>query len=166
MTPQPPVSIVIPAWHRDDPQLRQALQRLGAPGRAQVIVSLPREERRLIEQWSAMYPHARFVDAPRGRASQMNAGAAVATGKWLLFLHADTRLAQDWESVIERANRATGVVGGSFRFALDSGDWRARLIEFGVRLRVALFGLPYGDQALFARRDVFDAMGGDRKSVV
>lgn len=109
-----------------------------------------------------MYPHARFVDAPRGRASQMNAGAAVATGKWLLFLHADTRLAQDWESVIERANRATGVVGGSFRFALDSGDWRARLIEFGVRLRVALFGLPYGDQALFARRDVFDAMGGYR----
>ena len=53
-------------------------------------------------------------------------------------------------------------VGGSFRFALDSTAWQARVWERGVALRVALFGLPYGDQGLFVRRDVFERMGGFR----
>lgn len=90
----------------------------------------------------------------------MNAGAAVARGEWFVFLHADSRLPLDWQRTIERAAADPRIVGGSFRFALASRDWRARLIECGVRLRVRLFELPYGDQALFVRRDVFHALGG------
>ncbi len=72
----------------------------------------------------------------------MNAGAAIACGRWLLFLHADSELPTDWMSVIAQADQRADVVAGAFRLALDSPDWQARLVELGVRLRVALFGFP------------------------
>jgi rSAM/selenodomain-associated transferase 1/rSAM/selenodomain-associated transferase 2 len=95
-----------------------------------------------------------------GRGIQMNTGALVARGRWLLFLHADTRLPTNWIAEIRRADAAGTAVWGCFAFALDSPDWRARVIERAVGLRVRLFGLPYGDQALFVRRDVFTRIRG------
>jgi rSAM/selenodomain-associated transferase 2 len=101
-----------------------------------------------------------WVDAPRGRALQMNVGAAFARGHWLVFLHADTHLPAGWTATIAAASADQRVVAGCFRFALDSPSLFARVIELGVRVRVALLRLPYGDQAIFVRRDVFEAMGG------
>ena len=103
----------------------------------------------------------RWVSAPRGRAAQMNAGAAISRGRWLLFLHADSELPVDWFEVIAHADIGT-CVAGAFALGLDSRDWRARVIEFGVRLRVAMFALPYGDQALFVRRSTFARLNGYR----
>jgi len=100
------------------------------------------------------------ITAPRGRAHQMNAGAAVARGRWLVFLHADTQLPPGWIDEVLAADRDPRVHMGCFRFALDSPVWFARVIEIGVRVRVALLGLPYGDQALFVRRDAFEALQG------
>jgi uncharacterized protein len=108
----------------------------------------------------AAHPRVMWLDAPRGRALQMNAGAAVARGSWLVFLHADTRLPAGWRGAIAEAERHDGVTFGCFRFGLDSPHVMARIIELGVRLRVALFTLPYGDQALFVRREAFQAVGG------
>ena len=105
-------------------------------------------------------PDIVWVDAPRGRARQMNAGAAVARGEWLLFLHADTRLPSGWAGAVDAASRDPRVNAGCFRFALDSPSTMARVIELGVRARVALFGLPYGDQAIFVRREAFEALHG------
>jgi rSAM/selenodomain-associated transferase 2/rSAM/selenodomain-associated transferase 1 len=157
----PSVSIIIPVW-RDEAALAAALDALhGASGVEIIVVTALGDEPRYRD---ILEPHAavRWVSAPRGRAAQMNAGAATAGGRWLLFLHADSTLPSGWRRAIERAERHERVVAGAFRLALATADWRARVVEFGVRLRVALLRLPYGDQALFVRRGTFEALGGYR----
>ena len=103
-----------------------------------------------------------LLRAPAGRGGQMNTGAAVARGRWLLFLHADSQLPPAWLDAIEMADRDESAVGGWFRFSLDAEGWQPRLIERLVALRVTLLRLPYGDQGIFVRRAVFAAMGGYR----
>ena len=99
------------------------------------------------------------LTAPRGRGSQQNAGAAAAAGEALLFLHADTRLpAGAFQAAAELlAGRAEL---GAFSLAIRSTHPLLRLIAAGATWRSRLFSLPYGDQALFLRRDLFEAMGG------
>jgi GT2 family glycosyltransferase len=77
-----------------------------------------------------------------------------------LFLHADTRLPTGWQAAVEGILADPLVSGGAFglQFA-ERGGWE-RWIEFWVAVRVAFLRLPYGDQALFVRRDVIDRMGG------
>ncbi len=101
---------------------------------------------------------ARVLTAERGRGSQLAAGADCATGDWLVFLHADTRLEDGWAQALSALSRE--VAGGAFRFALDSPRASYRWIEAGVRLRCRLFELPYGDQAIFARREAYRRAGG------
>ena len=93
----------------------------------------------------------------------MNAGAARAVGDWLLFLHADSYLPDGWLDVVAQATAERGLVGGWFRFAIDTSRWQARIIERLVALRVRAWKLPYGDQGLFVRRDVFERLGGYRE---
>lgn len=101
---------------------------------------------------------ALVVDAPRGRGAQLREGARRATGEWLLFLHADTRLEAGWRAALERL--PAEIVGGAFRFALDSPRPSYRAVEAAVSARCRLFRLPYGDQCIFARRTAYDAAGG------
>jgi uncharacterized protein len=101
---------------------------------------------------------ARVVAAERGRGVQLDRGARLASGDWLVFLHADTRLDSGWAAALR--SLAPSVVGGAFRFRVDSRRRVYRLIEAGVALRCRLFRLPYGDQAIFVRRDVYEAIGG------
>jgi rSAM/selenodomain-associated transferase 2 len=113
--------------------------------------------------WDALrerHPAVEWIRSARGRGVQMNVGAKRARGRWLVFLHADTRLGTGWLDLLRRLDDHPSIVGGSFRFALDSPARWARWIERGVRLRVRLFDLPYGDQALFARREVFGEIKG------
>jgi len=148
-----PVSVIIPVYRDTDALARMLASTDFAD--ADVIVVSTADDTESLAALRAARPDIQWVDAARGRASQMNAGAAVARGSWLLFLHADTQLPRDWRSAIAGAQRGSRVVFGCFRFALDSPRVVARAIELGVRLRVALFDLPYGDQAIFVRRDAF-----------
>jgi len=107
---------------------------------------------------------ARIVAAPSGRGSQLAAGAASANGDWLLFLHADTRLAPGWQAEVvtfiedpKNAGRA-----GVFRFALDDEAAPARRLERIAGWRGRRLGLPYGDQGLLIARAFYDALGGYR----
>lgn len=104
---------------------------------------------------------ARVVHAARaGRALQMNAGAAAATGDILLFLHADTRLPAGWAALVRDALRDSGVACGAFSFATDSPRRSLRAIERCANARGRLWGVVFGDQALFVRREEFLAAGG------
>lgn len=105
---------------------------------------------------------ARLLSAPRGRASQMNAGARAATGGVLLFLHADVRLPDDALRHVEEALADPGIVAGAFRTwtVADGGpSWLAPLLHL-ADLRSRYSGLPYGDQALFLRAEAFRQAGG------
>ena len=107
---------------------------------------------------AALAAGARVLLGPRGRGRQLGAGAAAARGGWLVFLHADTRLESGWAAALLALGE--GVAGGAFGFAVDSPRRAFRWIETGVRLRCALLRLPYGDQAVFARRAAYERAGG------
>jgi rSAM/selenodomain-associated transferase 2 len=109
---------------------------------------------------------ARLVRSPRGRGAQLAAGAAAARGDWLLFLHADTRLAPGWSDAAERHAARSPDKAACFRFRLDAGERRARLVEAGVAIRVRMLGLPYGDQGLLVPRRLYDSVGGYRPLVL
>lgn len=101
----------------------------------------------------------RIIDAPRGRALQMNAGVAAASGDTLLFLHADTRLPDDADRLIASA-LAAGAAWGRFDVRIEGGHPMLGVIAFLMNLRSRLTGIATGDQAMFMRRSAFDAAGG------
>jgi rSAM/selenodomain-associated transferase 2 len=103
---------------------------------------------------------ARVLVSPRGRARQLRMGGERSTGDVVLFLHADTHLESGWQHGVRQALSDPECAGGAFAFRLAEGGARERWIEWGVALRVAFFRLPYGDQALFVRRNVLERMGG------
>ena len=98
--------------------------------------------------------------APKGRASQMNAGAKEARGEWLLFLHADTVLPS---GAIQRLNEMEAdqtIQAGGFMHQFSGDDWRLRFISFLDNFRCVRSRVIYGDQALFVRRTLFEELGG------
>jgi rSAM/selenodomain-associated transferase 2 len=109
----------------------------------------------------ARHPRVRASSARRGRAWQMNAGAALATGDVLLFLHADVALPEDAPSHVERALEDPRVVGGAFRtWTVADRPTRLGPLLHLADLRSRYASLPYGDQALFVRASLFRALGG------
>lgn len=109
----------------------------------------------------ARAPRVKLVRAPRGRAHQLNAGAAATTAEVLLFLHADVRLPADALAQVDAALSDARVVAGAFRTwtVADRPTWLGALLHL-ADLRSRYSRLPYGDQALFVRREVFERLGG------
>jgi rSAM/selenodomain-associated transferase 2/rSAM/selenodomain-associated transferase 1 len=102
---------------------------------------------------------ATVIRAPQGRALQMNAGAQIAGGDHLLFLHADTRLPDGYAAHIRRILSGPAA-GGAFRFGIFHPFSGRRLIEWMTNIRARCLQSPYGDQAIFIRKHDFIAMGG------
>jgi rSAM/selenodomain-associated transferase 2 len=98
--------------------------------------------------------------APRGRASQMNAGAKQARGELLLFLHADCKLEAGALAQAEQLLARPTVLAGCFSMSIQAGGWLYRLIEASAAARVRLAGVAYGDQGLYLRRSDFERLGG------
>lgn len=101
----------------------------------------------------------RVIAAPRGRASQMNAGAAVASGEVLLFLHADTMLPEEALTLIAEALRH-GAEWGRFDVRIEGDSMWLPLVAALMNRRSRLTGIATGDQAMFVARAAFDAAGG------
>ena len=102
----------------------------------------------------------RIVSAPRGRASQMNAGAVLASGEVLLFLHADTRLPENADALIVQGLAAGGRAWGRFDVRIEGASVLLPVIAFSMNLRSRATGIATGDQAMFVRRDAFEQVGG------
>ncbi|HYH36723.1 MAG TPA: TIGR04283 family arsenosugar biosynthesis glycosyltransferase [Azospirillum sp.] len=107
---------------------------------------------------------ARLIQAPRGRGPQLAAGAAAGNAPWLLFLHADTRLATGWREAAARhiADPDNAWRAGYFRLRFDSAAPLARRWERAVAWRSRALGLPYGDQGLLIARPFYETLGGFR----
>ena len=105
---------------------------------------------------------ARVVVAAKGRGAQLSAGAREATGRWLLFLHADTTLEPFWSTTVTSFMRGKGnaLKAAYFTFALDDASGAARRVERLANWRARKFGLPYGDQGLLMSRTMYDSLVG------
>jgi rSAM/selenodomain-associated transferase 2 len=150
------ISVIIPALEEED-TIEGTIHSLRQQGPHEIIV---------VDGGSADATRERAAGAdlvlrgPRGRAAQMNHGAARARGDALLFLHADCTLEQGALLWVNRGLRRTGVAAGCFRMRVGARGWAFRSIDFCATARVWLTGIAYGDQGLFLRRETFARVGG------
>jgi rSAM/selenodomain-associated transferase 2 len=156
--PQPVISLILPVLN-EAPILAEALSSLPrAPDLEIILVDGGSTD--ATREVAAGFPHIHWVSAPRGRGGQMNAGARVARGDFFLFLHIDTVLTTDHLAALRQAAGDPRVGAGAFELRLTPPTPFLRFIAWGANWRSRLFRLPYGDQAIFVRRDLFLALGG------
>ncbi|MCU0842339.1 MAG: TIGR04283 family arsenosugar biosynthesis glycosyltransferase [Thiobacillaceae bacterium] len=151
------LSIVIPARNEAIGIVATlaALQPLRAAGHEVILVDGGSRDGTLV----LAAPFAdRILTAPPGRARQMNAGAALAAGDLLLFLHADTRLPEGAAALVATALGTR--TWGRFDVRIAGRPWLLRGVAWMMNRRSRLTGIATGDQALFVRRAVFTAVGG------
>jgi rSAM/selenodomain-associated transferase 2 len=154
------LSIIVPVLNEEARIPAQLARLVGLSGVDEIIVVDGGSVDRTPDLAAAAGCH--LVTAPRGRGTQMNAGAVAASGDILLFLHADVTLPVDAPSLIRTALADPGVVAGAFRTrTIGEGrrTWATRWLGL-ADLRSRYTRLPYGDQALFVRRDAFQRVGG------
>lgn len=155
------LSVIIPTLNEAKRLPQRLLELAATPGVDEVIVADGQSDDGT-DDLARAFPNVRCVQAPRGRARQMNAGAADAGGSTLLFLHADVRLPTDAASHIAKALASPGVVGGAFKthHVADGGRYRLGPLLRAADLRSRVTRAPYGDQGIFVRAADFRALGG------
>ena len=163
MSSQCNISIVMPVFREEEVinKAVDAVQRLTLESRLEIIVVDGDPEGKTLK----MIRDSRVIKAraEKGRGKQMNAGAMLASGEVLLFLHADTELPPDGLTQICTVMRDRNCVGGSFDLGIGSNRVFFRLIEQAASLRSRITRMPYGDQGIFLRRKVFLDLGGFRE---
>lgn len=153
----PKLSVILPVLNEAN-QIEACLDRLAAMPELEVIVvdGGSRDHTRAIVRSK---PVISLLSAP-GRARQMNAGARVATGSLLVFLHADTQLPINFDQLIVQTLAQPEVIAGAFDLRIAGSAAGLRWVEWGVKWRSRLLQMPYGDQALFMSAQSFHHIGG------
>lgn len=150
------ISVVIPTYNEAS-WIDSAVKAVRNAGFQDVLVVDGGSSDHTVER--ALISGARVLEGSRGRATQMNAGARLATGDTLLFLHADTSLPSDSLRLIETALKDSQVLGGAFHIRFDSVNWMLRFVSFQANVR-SYITVPWGDQAFFIRKTFFNETGG------
>jgi len=158
------LSVIIPTLN-EELHLPATLQSIGAPRSDLEVIVVDAGSSDETVAIGQRYGCKVFTGNP-GRANQMNAGAAIATGEHLLFLHADTRLPEGYRHEIQRI-LDTPVACGAFPLKIDADGIALRIIEAGVVFRSRILQMPYGDQALFFRSaDFYEQIGFKQMSIM
>lgn len=148
------VSVIIPTYNEEKtmPALLQELKKLQGPHQVIFADGGSSDSTRALagDEYD-------FLDVPKGRANQMNAGAAASDGEILFFLHADSRLAE--KPLEELRAVLAGSRAGCFGIAFDTDDLLMRICAAGSNRRAAK-GIPFGDQGIFLTRRLFEELGG------
>jgi rSAM/selenodomain-associated transferase 2 len=153
----PLISVIIPTLN-EEASISAVLESIARSDEVEIIVVDGGSEDNTVE--SAGLFGATVMVSEAGRGRQMNFGAARASGKVLLFLHADTILPNGWiDHVLGSLNRP-GVIAGAFEFGTDGRGWQIKLIEKLANFRAKKWQLPYGDQGIFLTTEVFLRLGG------
>lgn len=153
------ISVIIPAYNEERVLSNTVTALLRQPGEFEVILVDGGSTDRTVEVARSL-AGVRLLSAPKGRASQMNAGAKQATGEWLLFLHADTVLPAGAIHRLNDMEADRAIQAGGFMHQFSGDDWRLKFISFLDNFRCARSRMIYGDQALFVRRALFEQLGG------
>lgn len=157
--------VIIPAYNEEQALPSTLLSVFQQSGRYRVIVVDGGSTDRTLEVLK-QDSRISWLAVPKGRASQMNAGARYAAeqdafaNEWLLFLHADTRLPEDAFHHLQRLASDSAIQAGGFRHRFSGKDWRLRMISWLDNLRCTHSHIIYGDQALFVRQGLFSQLGG------
>ncbi len=154
---RPEISVIIPALNESGYLERTLSSCVAVPGVEVVVVDGGSDDgtAEIAERCGA-----RSLAAPRGRANQLNAGAAEAGGRRFVFLHADTVLPPDFDEPVQRILESPGTVAGAFALRIDGHSKAIRRVERGVNWRARFLGMPYGDQAIFVDAETFRSVGG------
>lgn len=164
---QPVLSIIIPVLN-EATTIESTLSRLENDVGVEIIVVDGGSEDNTFEL--AQSKGVKVIVSPQqGRANQMNAGAAIARGDIVMFLHADTQLPPDYLNLVKDtfaqpsgaiATAPAEPIAGAFELAIDDKRQSLRLVEIMVKWRSHWLSLPYGDQAIFLPKSVFENVGG------
>lgn len=151
------ISVIIPALNEAG-RIGAAIASAQSPSTTEIIVVDGGSHDATLDV--AVEYGAKPILTERGRARQMNAGAAAAVGDTLLFLHADTRLPDRFDEWVGEALAEPETVAGAFRLNIDSTVRGVRFIERLINWRSSRLKMPYGDQAIFLSRGLFREAGG------
>jgi rSAM/selenodomain-associated transferase 2 len=152
------ISVIIPALNEEE-HIGACIESAKKLNPVQIIVADGGSSDRTREV--AEDAGALVIASPKGRGIQMNRGASVAKGEIVLFLHADTRI-PDMKKLFAFSS-FNGYAGGFFKLKFDDDSLSTKLVEIFANMRARLLSLPYGDQAIFIKRDVFEELGGFRE---
>jgi rSAM/selenodomain-associated transferase 2 len=151
------ISIIIPALNESATICRTLAQLKGVADLEVIVVDGSSRDNTV--KLAGSYG-AKVIQTHPCKAIQMNAGAAVARGDILVFLHADTLMPKSFKYQILSTLNQTDVAAGAFRLAIDSNHAGIQFVEGMAYLRSRYLRMPYGDQALFMKKALFEQIGG------
>ncbi|MEH2029394.1 MAG: TIGR04283 family arsenosugar biosynthesis glycosyltransferase [Nostoc sp.] len=157
------ISIIIPAIN-EAVNIKEAITTTQPSTNIEVIVVDGGSKDNTVEIAQSL--NVKVISSSPGRAVQMNTGAVAASGEILLFLHADTRLPTGFDDMIRTALQQPGIVAGAFKLRIDASLFSLRWVEWGVNVRSHFYQMPYGDQAIFLTKEVFQQIGGFPELVI
>jgi rSAM/selenodomain-associated transferase 2 len=153
----PDISIIIPTLNEAD-NLTAILSSIQGSTSAEIIVVDGGSKDGTVRLAKAF--GVKILTEATGRAGQLNSGVMAASGDVLLFLHADTRLPEDFDQYVLSTLSKPGTVAGAFGLAIDDPQVGLRIIEQLANFRSRFMRMPYGDQVIFLRKDTFNEVGG------